>query len=78
MLYNSKEILRNTYDRCCIFALPLYFLELFAFTFYLSPFACLRCWICLMRLSTFVLYAWCVELDDVSLPVFFLCFSERL
>ena len=35
VLQKTKDILRNTYDRCYIFELPLCFLQLFAVAFYL-------------------------------------------
>ena len=57
------------------FALPLCFLEFFAVAFYLSGFACLRCWVCLMC-PFHIPVVWCIELEDVSLSVFS-CVSVR-
>ena len=60
ILYKRNEILRNNYDRCYIFALPLCFLALFVVAFYLSGFACLRCWVFFMCFSTVRLYMVCI------------------
>ena len=58
--------------------LPLRFLKLFGAPFYLSGLSCLRCWVKLFDLFLHIPVQRCVELHDVSLPAFFLCFSERL
>ena len=74
-----KEILRNTYDRCSIFLLSegmIYFL----YHFIISRFGCscvLFEWLCfldhegLFDVFLHISLVWCVELEDMPLPVFF-------